>query len=115
MSERLRVHAARHPLQVAAVRLLLLTGCRQGEILSLRWTDYRDGRLFLRDSKTGAKTIPLNGPALEVLANTERVEGNPYVIVGIGESAHLTDLMRHQGHFLIPVPSVVHAQRPARL
>ena len=31
----------------------------------------------LPDSKTGAKTIPFNGPALEVLANAERIEGNP--------------------------------------
>ena len=48
----------------------------------------------LCDAKTGAKTIPLNGPALEVLANTARVEGNPYVIVGTGEGAHLTDLQK---------------------
>ena len=51
-------------------------------------------RIHLPDSKTGAKTIPLNGPALEVLANAERVEGNPYVIVGTGEGAHLTDLQK---------------------
>ena len=41
----------------------------------------RGNRIHLRDSKTGAKTIPLNGPALEVLAGTKRVEGNPYVRV----------------------------------
>ena len=34
----------------------------------------------LPDSKTGAKTIPLNEPTLEVLAKTKRVEGNPYVV-----------------------------------
>ena len=31
---------------------------------------------------------------LEVLANTARVEGNQYVIVGTGEGAHLTDLQK---------------------
>ena len=46
------------------------------------------------DSKTGAKTIPLNGPALEVLANATRVEGNPYVIVGTKEGAYLQDLQK---------------------
>ena len=47
-----------------------------------------------RQSKTGAKTIPLNGPALEVLAGTERVEGNPYVITGTAAGSHLTDLQK---------------------
>ena len=41
------------PFHVAAVRLLVLTGCRKGEILTLRWSDYREGHLFLRDRKTG--------------------------------------------------------------
>ena len=49
----LSTHTRRQPLQVAAVRLLLLTGCRRGEILMLRWSDYREGHLFLRDRKTG--------------------------------------------------------------
>ena len=44
---------AASPLQVTIVRLLLLTGCRQSEIRTLRWRDYREGHLFLRDSKTG--------------------------------------------------------------
>ena len=94
LSARLSAHAGTSPQQVAVVRLLLLTECRKSEILTLRWSDYREGHLFLRDSKTGAKTIPLNGPALEVLAGTKRVEGNPYVITGTAEGAHLTDLQK---------------------
>ena len=40
---------------VAAIRLLLLTGCRKGEILSLRWgeVDLEARELRLHDSKTG--------------------------------------------------------------
>ncbi len=53
LSARLSAHADRFPRQVAIVRLLLLTGCRKSEILTLRWTDYREGHLFLRDRKTG--------------------------------------------------------------
>ena len=30
---------------------------RKGEILTLRWSDYREGHLFLRDSKTGPRTV----------------------------------------------------------
>ena len=55
------------PLQVAAVRLLLLTGCRHNEIRTLRRSDYRDGHLFLRDSKTGPRTVWLSQAAREVL------------------------------------------------
>ncbi len=51
----------------AAIRLLLLTGCRQGEIRTLQWRDYREGNLFLRDSKTGPRTVWLSSPARQVL------------------------------------------------
>ena len=42
------VHAA------AAIRLLVLTGCRRNEILCLRWDDlnFDTGEMRLRDSKT---------------------------------------------------------------
>jgi integrase len=53
----------------AAVRLLLFTGCRRGEILDLRWehVDFERGVLRLPDSKTGAKPVVLGAPALAVL------------------------------------------------
>ena len=46
-------HEGRQPRGVAFIRLLLLTGCRKSEIVTLGWSDYREGRLFLRDGKTG--------------------------------------------------------------
>ena len=51
-------HEADQPLHVAAVRLLLLTGCRKSEILTLEWRFYRDGNLYLPDSKTGDFFFP---------------------------------------------------------
>ncbi len=51
-------HEARHPRKAAFVRLLLLTGCRKTEIATLQWSDYREGRLFLRDGKTGDFFFP---------------------------------------------------------
>ena len=47
---------------VAAIRLLMLTGCRKSEILSLQWTDIdlEAGELRLRESKTG----PARGAAV---------------------------------------------------
>lgn len=72
LSACLSAHARRWPRQVAVIRLLLLTGCRKGEILTLRWSDYRDGHLFLRDSKTGPRTVWLSTPARAVLDGLER-------------------------------------------
>ena len=60
-------HEARHPRNTAFVRLLLLTGCRKSEIGTLQWSDYREGRLFLRDGKTGPRTVWLSSPARAVL------------------------------------------------
>ena len=69
---------------VAAIRLLMLTGCRLSEITSLRWEDVslEAGELRLRDSKTGAKVVHLGGPAVAVLRGIERAKGNPWVIAG---------------------------------
>ena len=60
------------PLPAALVRLLALTGCRQGEIRTLHWKDYRAGHLFLRDGKTGPRTVWLSSPARGVLGRLPR-------------------------------------------
>ena len=62
----------RHPREAAFVRLLLLTGCRKSEIGTLQWSDYREGRLFLRDGKTGPRTVWLSSPARAVLDGLPR-------------------------------------------
>jgi len=82
------------PFSIAAIRLLILTGCRLGEIMTLQWehVDIPGKALRLPDSKTGAKVVHLGQPAVEVLAKIERVEGNPWVIVGAKPGARLTDL-----------------------
>ena len=72
LSAILSERAERQPSQVAAIRLLLLTGCRKSEILTLRWSDYREGRLFLRDSKTGPRTVWLSRPARAILDRLPR-------------------------------------------
>lgn len=63
------------PLATALVHLLLLTGCRQSEIRTLEWQDYRARHLHLKDSKTGARTVWLCDPArivLDMLPRTSR-------------------------------------------
>ena len=78
----LAAHEARYPLPVAALRLLLVTGCRKNEIHTLRWTDYREGHLFLRDSKTGPRTVWLSRAAREILEGLERT--GPWIFPGRG-------------------------------
>ena len=72
------------PSAVAAIRLLMLTGCRSDEILTLKWDDVdRTARVLrLRDSKTGPRMAPLTPPVLKVLDGIERAEGNPWVRPG---------------------------------
>ena len=60
------------PAQADFIRLLLLTGCRKGELLTLKWRDYREGKLFLRDSKNGPRTVWLSSAAREVLKRLPR-------------------------------------------
>jgi integrase len=66
----------------AAIRLMALTGMRKGEVLGLRWADIdaAAGVVRLADSKTGRKIVPLGAPALALLAELPRVEGNPFVL-----------------------------------
>jgi integrase len=82
------------PYAVAAVKLLIFTGARLGEVLGLRWewVDFERGEARLLDSKTGAKTLHLPPPALGVLAELPRLDGNPHVIVGAKERAALVNL-----------------------
>jgi integrase len=74
----------RSPYVIAAIKLLVFTGARLREILGLRWEwiDFERGEARLPDSKSGAKTLHLPPPALAVLAELPRVEGNPHIIVG---------------------------------
>ena len=72
------------PYASAAIKLLLLTGCRRGEIVGLHWrhVNFEHKCLQLPDSKTGAKVVYLSPPALAVLDELPRVAGNPHVIAG---------------------------------
>ena len=69
---------------VAAIRLLLLTGCRKSEILTLQWreVDLEARELNLPDSKTGKRSIPLSPEAVRILSDIPRIDGSPWVIPG---------------------------------
>ena len=75
-------HEARQPFRVAALRLLLLTGCRKSEIVTLEWRFYRDGRLYLADSKTGPRTVWLCAAVREILDGLPRSSRFVFPIAG---------------------------------
>ena len=82
------------PFATAAIRLLLLTGCRLREILNLRWEEYdrERGMLLLPDSKTGRKPIILSGAAIAVLDAIPNA--GDYVIAGKNAEQASRDLKR---------------------
>ena len=87
---RVTAHAA------AALRLLMLTGCRRTEILTLRWDDVdrTSGELRLRHAKTGPRMVPLTPTAAAVLAGVARVPGNPWVFANGKANGRLSHLSK---------------------
>ncbi|MBN9347695.1 MAG: tyrosine-type recombinase/integrase [Devosia sp.] len=71
---------------IAAIRLLLFTGCRLREILHLKWTDvdFERGLLLFPEHKLsrkkGTKAVVLNAPAMQVLTALPRI--GKYVVAG---------------------------------
>ena len=65
--------------QADIIRLLLLTGCRKSELVSLRWSEVVDeDTLHLNDTKTGPRPVFLNAQARRILARQPRTP-SPYV------------------------------------
>ena len=89
--ERLPVYAA------AALRLLILTGCRCSEIMTLRWEDVHleVSEIRLRDSKTGPRVVPLSPAAARVLAGLPHAADNPWVIAGRKPGTRLSHIAYH--------------------
>ena len=81
---------------IAALQLLIFTGARLGEILTLQWefVDLDRALIFLPDSKTGKKSLFLSAPALNILDQLPRTDGNPYVICGSKKDSPLINLRK---------------------
>lgn len=84
------------PTSIAAIKLLLLTGCRLSEILTLKWDyiDLTNHRINLPDSKTGKKTVYISPYVIEILEFLSHRKDNPYVIYGLKEGSHLVNLQK---------------------
>ncbi len=88
--------AGGNPVALAAIRFLLFSGLRRGEALALQWRDIDEARgfLHLRDTKTGGRVVPLNGPSLAVLARLVRLPDNAHVFTGARPGKPLHDVNR---------------------
>ena len=82
------------PPAIAAIRLLMLTGCRKNEILTLRWdhVDLRAAALRLADTKTGPRTVSLSPAAASLLAGLPRKAANPWVFPGRKKGRHMRSI-----------------------
>jgi integrase len=80
-----------------AIRLLLLTGARRGEVLSMRWEDVVDGVWSKPPSSTKQKQhhqVPLSAPALQLLSDIRKRQHPRAEFVFPSDSAcgHLVEL-----------------------
>ena len=79
---------------VAAIRLLMLTGCRKTEILTLRWEeiDLDAGEIRLVDAKTGARVVQLPSTAVRLLEALPRRAGSSWVLPGNRPETHMSGI-----------------------
>lgn len=88
------------PHAAAAIRLLMFTGARRGEILSLEWAniDLERGIARLLDSKTGFKVLQLPAPAVAVLKSLPKM--SPYVFPADSASGHMVNIKKAWSNLL---------------
>ena len=79
-----------------AIRLLVMTGCRRNEILTLKrsYLDAPNKCLRLPDSKTGAKIVHIGDSVIALLRSIPEVTGNPYFLPGPGSDGHIVNLQK---------------------
>ena len=90
----LEAQSALRARAAAALRLLMVTGCRLTEVLTLRWDDVdrKAGELRLRDAKTGPRMVVLTPAGLRVLSELRRVPRSPWVFTGSAPDRRLSQL-----------------------
>ena len=87
-----------------ALWLYLLTGTRKHELLAARWDwiDWDRAELRLPDTKADrVHYVPLSGPAVALLRDMPRIEGNPYLLPGRGHRGmSVEDKALHPTHLV---------------
>ena len=85
------------PVVIAAVILLMLTGCRLSEIIGLRWDDvnFKGCRLNIREAKAGGRWQTVGSGTMAFLADLPRHEASPWVL------PHYTDASKHLPDYIL--------------
>ena len=84
------------PHIVAIIRLLMLTGCRLGEIVSLEWDWIRGKRVHLPDSKSGPRTVWLSSAARAVIDAIPRYSADcPFLFPARPPTRHIDSITFH--------------------
>lgn len=81
---------------LACIKLLIFTGARLSEILTLRWEyiDWGRGTARLPDSKTGRKNLVLTEPALELLLTVPTKASAGFVFPGLRVDSHFVGIQK---------------------
>lgn len=89
---KLEVQNAIDPSIAAALKVMLLTGARCSEILTLKWEYFSESKekALLPDSKTGAKVLPIPPTAWEILSSLPRM--NEYCFPGRWGRGHIVNV-----------------------
>ena len=83
----------RRPHVVAIVGLLMLTGCRFGEVASLEWNWIKGRRIHLPDSKSGPRTVWLSSAARAVIDAVPRYSPDcPFLFQGRPPTRHVDSI-----------------------
>ena len=70
-----------------AIRLILLTGCRSGEILRLRWEEVQKDKLMLARTKTGPRDVNLSDAAIAALEDLRPKRRSCFVFPSVSDPA----------------------------
>lgn len=84
----------KYPAAVDAIRLLILTGARKSEILTLQWAfiDFEHAYMRLPSTKTGARDLPLGAPAIKILSRLYEKRRGSFVLPAERGERHYTGL-----------------------
>ncbi len=85
-----------NPVAVAVLRLLILSGWREQEALTLRWdaVDFSRGMVTLEATKAGRSVRALPAAALALIADQPKTEGSAYVFPGRVEGKPIREIQR---------------------
>lgn len=91
------IQSESNPFVRAAFFVAILTGARRDEVLTMKWSDldFQQGIWTIPQTKAGrSHVIPLPGPAMSLLNQLPRLEGNPFVFCGRWGRSHLVNVSK---------------------